>query len=178
MGSLAGAMRSIYLDACAIIELRREPTEAGRALTNLVVDASGTDTLLVTSELSIIEVFVKPLEGFLDRTLADETPDSRSQYEWYNENLVADGALFQTLPIERRILLEAALIRAAIKSMKSPDAIHAATAFGSQCSHFITGDVRLARGIEQLSADPRRSRLEVVMLNGTAIDHLRQEISL
>jgi predicted nucleic acid-binding protein len=168
-------MPLIYLDACAIIELRREPTDVGRTLTDFVVDASGTKNVLVTSELSLVEVLVKPLEGFWGRARTDEVPDSRDQYEWYNENLIANGILVRTLPIERRTLLEAALIRAKIKSMKTPDAIHAATAFDAQCAYFITGDVRLARGIQQLS---HQNKLEVAMLTVAAIDHLRQKIGL
>lgn len=171
-------MASIYLDACAIIELRREPTDTGRALTDFVVEASGAEISLITSELSILEVLVKPLEGFIDRPRSDETLDSRNQYEWYNENLVAAGALFQTHPIERGVLLEAALIRAKTKSMKAPDAIHAATAFAARCSHLITGDIRFARAIAQLAAEPRRNELEVVMLNAMAIDDLKRKLGL
>lgn len=171
-------MASSYLDACAIIELRRDPSDAGRALTDLVVGASGTEISLVTSELSILEVLVKPLEGFIDRPLLDEASDSRDQYEWYNENLTAAGPLFQTLPVARGILLEAALIRAQTKSMKTPDAIHAATAFAAGCSHLITGDVRFARAIEQRSAEPRGGGMQVVMLDATAIDTLKRNLGL
>ncbi|MBC7527815.1 MAG: PIN domain-containing protein, partial [Chthonomonadaceae bacterium] len=44
------------------------------------------------------------------------------------------------LPITKDVLREAARLRATISGLKTPDAIHAATALLNQCRLFITND--------------------------------------
>ena len=84
---------------------------------------------------------------------------SRSYHDWYQSNLVSDSLLIRTLPISRNILNQAALIRARVPSIKTPDAIHVATARMGACTHFVTGDVELRRKLERdeawMSSDAR-----------------------
>ena len=49
------------------------------------------------------------------------------------------------ISVAREILLEAARLRAATPALKTPDAIHAATALLHNCSVFITNDVGFRR---------------------------------
>ena len=44
------------------------------------------------------------------------------------------------LPVTNEVLREAAKVRAAIPALRTPDAIHAATALLSSCALFITND--------------------------------------
>ena len=60
----------------------------------------------------------------------------------------------QIIPIDRSILLQAANLRAT-NNLKTPDAIHAATALSVNCDLFITND----KGFGNLS------NLPVVVLN-------------
>src|SRR3954465_5925164 len=81
----------------------------------------------VTSELSLAEVLVKPLElGREDVATA------------YAELLTSSDRL-AVLPVDRAILVEAARQRAALGT-RMPDAIHVATAVAGGCELFLTND--------------------------------------
>jgi predicted nucleic acid-binding protein len=80
----------------------------------------------VTSELTLLECLVKPLKtgdaalvGLFERALL--------------------GTDIRLVPISHSVLREAAQLRAATK-LKTPDAIHAATARQAGCALFVTND--------------------------------------
>jgi len=92
---------------------------------------AGTQNI-ATSELSVLEVLVKPLR--LQNTSLQE---------------IFSGTLYHTpgllcIPISRQILEAAAQIRATF-GLKTPDAIHAATALSEGCTLFVTNDVAFRR---------------------------------
>lgn len=168
----------IYLDACAIIDAIEKPTAEGQALINLIVEGAGTDTPFITSDLSLAEVLVDPIRGLIDRAATDENPESRFHHDWYVGNLTPDGLLIQTRAMDRDILVQAAVMRARVQSLKVPDAIHAATAYRFNCTHFVTGDAKLIRGIQRdpaWSISPRR--FNFVTLSVDALDALRNELT-
>ena len=83
-----------------------------------------------TSELSLAEALVKPLEiGRQD--VAD----------LYAE-LIQNSSRLTVIPIDRSILVDAALYRARL-GIKLPDAIHVATAAASGCEIFLSNDRRI-----------------------------------
>lgn len=82
---------------------------------------------IITSELTIMEVLTGPMKGDDERLVATY------------ENLL-DGTEVQLVPIDKGILREAARFRAQT-SLRTPDAIHAATALSIGCSTFITNDI-------------------------------------
>ena len=82
--------------------------------------------VVATSELAVLEVMVAPLRRNDERLIGV-----------YDELL--QGTEIQTIPIAREILREAARLRAET-SLRTPDAIHAATALSVGCSAFITND--------------------------------------
>lgn len=167
-------MTLVYLDACAIIDAREKQTIEARALTNLIVEGSA-DKPFVTSDLSLVEVLVQPIRGLIDRISTYADSQSREDHDWYLGNLVPDGLLFQTVPIDRDILRHAALMRARVKSLKTPDAIHAATAYRVGCTHFVTGDDKLIRSIQQDEGWLTSSkRFDFVPLTVEALDLLRR----
>lgn len=81
---------------------------------------------VVTSELTLLESLVKPLKDG-DSILARD-------YEKF-----LTSTRLQLHPITARILKEAARVRATT-GLKTPDAIHAATALAAGCSQLITND--------------------------------------
>jgi predicted nucleic acid-binding protein len=93
----------------------------------------------VTSELSLAECLVKPLElGQADLVRTYQA-------------FLQERRFFSVVPITRDLLVEAARLRA-ISRIKLPDAIHAATALQRRCTSFLTNDTRLTiPGIEVLS---------------------------
>ncbi len=85
----------------------------------------------VTSEITIAEVLVKPMEmGNTDFIAA-------------YQQMIVPGTHFQVLPIRRDILVDAAELRARRKSIRLPDAIHIATALRASCPYMVSDDQRL-----------------------------------
>jgi predicted nucleic acid-binding protein len=81
---------------------------------------------IVTSELTLMEILVQPLK------LSDS-----QRINGYERFLTESD--IQLVPISRKILKEAAQLRS-IKSIKTPDAIHASTAIHHGCTMFFTND--------------------------------------
>ena len=81
---------------------------------------------VVSSELILMETLVLPLKN-ADTFLLDA----------YEELLLSGG--MQLIPISQSILRQAANLRAT-SNLKTPDAIHAATALSVSCNQFITND--------------------------------------
>jgi predicted nucleic acid-binding protein len=170
-------MGLIYLDACALIDAREKSTPESQALVNLIAEGSGTATPFITSDLSLVEVLVKPIQGLIDRSPDREDPAKRADHDWYVGNLIPDGLLFRTRLLHRDILLQAAIMRARNTALKTPDAIHVATAYHFGCTHFVTGDAKLMRSIERDEAwlsSPKR--FSFVQLTVEALDALRIEL--
>jgi predicted nucleic acid-binding protein len=170
-------MRLVYLDSCAIIEAIEKPSPEGQALVDLLAEGARDDTPFITSELSLIEVLVGPIKGIADRSPEEEDPICRSHHDWYQENLVQDGLLIQTRPLTRDIFVQAALIRARHHSIKTPDAIHVASAYRLGCTYFVTGDVDLVRRIERDAAWTRATnQFRFVGLAVGPLNELRSEL--
>lgn len=83
----------------------------------------------ITSELTLAEVLVKPIQN-----------GNVTQQDTYKQAITSHSHL-QVIPVQRDLLIDAAQLRVTAK-LKLPDAIHAATALRSQCSTFLTNDVK------------------------------------
>ena len=101
-------------------------------LDTLWLTVSSGQIKVVTSELTLLEVLVKPLQAgdattaTLFRTVLKYTPD------------------VQMLPITQSVLEEAANLRATL-GLKTPDAIHVATALLDKSMLFVTNDSAFRR---------------------------------
>ena len=128
MGSLAlPTSGTAYLDAnCFIYSVERIDPYRG-ILDTLWQAVSAGQFTVITSELTLLEVLVKPLKvgdaatAARFRTVLQRSPDVRM------------------LPITQSILEEAANLRATM-SFKTPDALHAATALLHDCELFVSND--------------------------------------
>ncbi len=87
---------------------------------------------VVTSELTLLEVLVKPLR------------DGNTALASLYRTVLLGTAGFTCLPITRSILESAAQLRAA-HQLKTPDAIHAATALAYGSSMFVSNDMGFRR---------------------------------
>lgn len=122
----------VYLDANSFIYSieRIDPYRA--ILDTLWQTVSLGKMMVITSELTLLEVLVKPLKvgdiatATTFRAVLQSTSD------------------VQMLPITQAVLEEAARLRATL-SLKTPDAIHAATALSNGCSDFVTNDSAFRR---------------------------------
>ncbi len=91
---------------------------------------------IVSSELLLLEVLVVPLRLGNNSLVAD-----------YEELLLSSQ--MQLVPISQSLLKQAANVRAATR-LKTPDAIHAATALSVSCNQFLTND----KGFRNISGLP------------------------
>ncbi len=133
MGTLAlPTSGTIYLDTNSFI-YSVERIDPYRAILDILWQAVSVGQFtVVTSELTLLEVLVKPLkvgdtaiaETF--RTVLRHSPD------------------VQMLPITQTVLEKAANLRATL-DLKTPDAIHAATALLNGCVLFVTNDSTFRR---------------------------------
>ena len=123
---------TIYIDAQIVIyTIDKHPIYA--PLCRPLWDAAKSGKItVVSSELILMETLVSPLrEG--NRQLASDR-----EALWQQENT-------GLIPITMSILRSAAQLRATTSSVKTPDAIHAATALYYHCSLFLTNDAGFRR---------------------------------
>lgn len=133
MGSLTlPATGAVYVDTAAFIYSLEHISPYDGLLQPLWHAAHAGDFVVVSSELTLLEVLVKPVrEGkqHLERR--------------YRRFLTATDAV-RLAPIDRAILDEATRVRATF-GLKTPDAIHAATALRARCALFVTNDAAFRR---------------------------------
>lgn len=117
----------VYLDANIIIYAVEGFAGLSDQLQALLQAMDDGEIIGVTSELTIAEVLIKPLQ---DQNLGIQ--------QAYKTFLTPTSAL-HLAPVSRDVLEAAAQLRA-ITNLKLPDAIHVATATLNACSSFLTND--------------------------------------
>lgn len=138
MGALEKLGPKVYLDSNFFIYTLEgiEPWVRGAAQVLAALDQG--DCIAVTSELSLAECLVRPLEL------------GRMEVVRLFLEFLQDRPSFSVVPVSREVLITAAELRARSR-IKLPDAIHAATAQREACFSFLTNDDRLnVPGIEMI----------------------------
>jgi uncharacterized protein len=127
MKDLLSAHKVIALDSCVwIYHLEKHPEYA--ALTKQMLEAvEGGSCRAVSSELTLLEILVRPLQL--------ELQDVADEYEL----LLSSFPNFSLDPISRDILLQAATLRAR-HGLRTPDAIVLATAMAAEATLLVTND--------------------------------------
>ena len=124
----------IYIDANILIDLFEDRGAIGSALQTIVnqhpVDRQ--HPLFLTSQLTFSETLVRPYRD-KDVVLARTYLETRFGNYW-----------LQVEDVSFAVLECASALRAAMKSLRLPDAIHIATAQLSGCSHLLTNDLGLS----------------------------------
>jgi predicted nucleic acid-binding protein len=119
--------RRVYIDTNVLIYFAEQHPLYGAASRALIQSAILGQLTLVTSELTIGEALVLPFR------LGQAAVIKRY------EELLTPRENFEVWPISREVLVGCAKLRAGQK-IKTPDALHVATASASGCSHFVTQD--------------------------------------
>ncbi len=121
----------VYVDTAPIIYSVEKNPQFAALLDPLweAVEAGANE--LVSSQLILLETLVVPIRN-QDSLLVQR----------YEELLTASE--MRLIPISENILREAARWRAAV-NLKTPDAIHAASALSVGCAQFITNDAAFRR---------------------------------
>ncbi|MFB2979253.1 type II toxin-antitoxin system VapC family toxin [Microseira sp. BLCC-F43] len=117
---------TVYLDTSVIIYTVEANPNYYLLLQPLWLKFQTGEIELITSELTLMEAMVLPLKNANTALLSDY-----DQLLLYSE--------IQLFPITQSVLRNAANLRATT-NLKTPDAIHAATALGEGCTLFLTND--------------------------------------
>lgn len=126
MGLVLPTSSRIYIDTVvAIYSVEWNPNYYS-LLEPLWLKFQAGELEIISSELILMETLVLPLRNG-DRFLVNA----------YEQLLLSEA--MQLIPISQSILRQAANLRATT-SLKTPDAIHAATALSVSCNQFITND--------------------------------------
>ncbi|MDQ1123836.1 type II toxin-antitoxin system VapC family toxin [Microbacterium trichothecenolyticum] len=129
----------IYVDSCLVIYAVERDDETGdRARAAL----SATDTPLATSPLVMLEALVKPMRD----------ADAEAQVRMWSA-----FDQFELLPVDADAYLDAALLRARHRSLRTADALHLAVARHAGCTALWTNDSRLAEASGGLAVDVIRA---------------------
>jgi predicted nucleic acid-binding protein len=96
-------------------------------LTELLTQIDQGNLQAITSELTLAETLVRPLQL------------GNQQQQLMYQQAIANAPHLSVIPVRRDLLIQAAKLRATTK-LKLPDAIHAATVLGTHCTSFLTND--------------------------------------
>ncbi len=129
MGAALTPGATVYLDTNTLIYLTEGDPAFKVQIGEVIAAIDHAQSRVITSELALTEVMVKPYRDH-DETLINAY-----------EQLFA--ALVETLPLRRDELLYAARLRADHAGLRTPDALHIATALLAEADVFVTGDAKL-----------------------------------
>jgi len=116
----------IYLDTAPVIYSVEKHADYWQLLVSLWQSLKSGDIEVVTSELTLLETLVQPIRQNNKILIAAyETLLTQTEIELF--------------PINLDVLRESANLRAA-DNLKTPDAIHAATAAAANCTYLLTND--------------------------------------
>ena len=138
-GIEAGA--TVYLDTNPIIYLTEANPTFRKSIAAVFKAVEAAGAHLLSSELSLSEVLVRPLR---ENDLA-----LIARYERLFDTLI------DARPVSREVLLLAAQLRADVRSLTMPDAIHVSTATLADADVFVSAD----QGIRGLPAGMHRITL-------------------
>lgn len=116
----------VYLDTAPVIYSIEKHTDYSELLDPLWAASESGQVQIVSSELILLETLIGAIKRNDQQLIAD-----------YDRVLTASE--MNLIPISVALLRDAARLRATI-NLKTPDAIHAATALDSGCVQLITND--------------------------------------
>lgn len=116
----------VYLDTAIVIYVVESHVSYSARLQPLWHKFQAGDIELVTSQLTLMETLVKPIKEN-NQTLVG------------NYRTFLEGTGIELVAIDKKIILNASQLRATT-ALKTPDAIHAATAISVHCDLFLTND--------------------------------------
>lgn len=116
----------IYLDTCIAIYLVEEHQQFAPVVETLL--ESRSEAGLFVSDLTVMECLIGPLR-------CENKPLEDKYNGWFEDVTV--------LTLTNPVFVEAARLRAVHSLLKTPDALHLATALHYDCDEFWTNDTRL-----------------------------------
>lgn len=126
----------IYVDTSIVIYTVEGNPDYYSLLQPLWLKFQTSEIEIISSELILMETLVVPLRNANNALIAD-----------YEQLLLSSE--MRLIPVSQSVLRQAATLRATT-NIKTPDAIHAATALSVNCTQFITND----KGFRNVSGLP------------------------
>jgi len=120
----------VYVDSQIVIYLVEEHPDYLRRVKPLWERAESGEIALITSALAVMECLVIPYR------LSDAERAKDYEYGFFHSEI-------ETVEVDLNILRRAAQLRATSPGLRTPDAIHVATAFEAQCSYIVTNDLHI-----------------------------------
>lgn len=150
--------RRIYFDSVVYIELIEKNSATTPRLARLFGGWDWQKHIIVTGEITIAEVLVKPI------AIAIET-DKFDLHDLYVTLLTVQPGVTEIVPITDAVWRRAALVRAQLKrlidkTIRLPDAVHVAAALESGCDTFVTDDVSLQKAVRAMIERPGMSEAD------------------
>jgi predicted nucleic acid-binding protein len=131
MGTLSlPASGSVYVDANAVIFAVEKIKPYAQVLDSLWMKANAGDLRIITSELTWLETLTKPMR------------DGNTSLEKLFRSFLSSREV-ALIPATLSLWEHAARLRGL--GLKTPDALHAATALASGCAIFVTNDAGFQR---------------------------------
>jgi predicted nucleic acid-binding protein len=131
MGAAVSDPPLVYLDANVFVIAMENPGAQSDHAWWIMQAIDDGKIAAVTSEITLAEVLVKPIEvGNRELTATYEA-------------MIVSTDRFEVIPVGRDILVGAARLRARRNSIRLPDAIHVATARAALCCCVVSNDLRL-----------------------------------
>jgi predicted nucleic acid-binding protein len=129
--------KRVYFDANVVIYLIEGFPQLERSLLEIRDSILFAESVIVTSELTLCEALARPFRC-----------EDAALVARYRQFIEGSGAM-ELRTTTRDVYVRASFYRAGY-SLKTPDAIHVATAVDAGCNLFVTGDNRLRtpKGIE------------------------------
>lgn len=140
MNSLINS-QTISLDTNIFIRALDDPTELGDKARELILQIKKTAPRVFLSTILLEEFFVRVYK------------DKRQKEEANILDFLTMGGLGTLVSMDRQVALLAAKIRADYPSLRSPDAIHLASAISAGANIFITTDKRIPRKVGKLKVE-------------------------
>lgn len=124
----------VYFDTAPFIYSIEKHAEYWNVLRSFWLSARKDSIKVVTSNLTLLETLVKPTQN-----------NNQKLVQAYTKILT--GSEIELFEITTQILKDAVQIRS-VQKLKTPDAIHAATAIAAGCGYLVTNDTAFKRLID------------------------------
>jgi predicted nucleic acid-binding protein len=144
MGTPVTEPPRVYLDSNVFIAAMENPGAHSDHAWWIIHAIDDGRITAVTSEMTIAEVLVKPIEL------------GNSELITAYQEMIVSSSHFDVHPVRRDVLVAAAQLRARRKSIRLPDAIHVATASAALCACMVSDDQRLhsIEGVKAFAVTP------------------------
>jgi predicted nucleic acid-binding protein len=125
-------VRRVYIETAPFIYIVERPPASAEIIANIFQFINLQAIEMFTSTVTLTEVLTKPIK------LGDKSIEQR------HLDLFNNTQLLSLIPVTKEIALQAAQLRAAY-GLRTPDALHLATALNQGCNAFLTNDKALRR---------------------------------